>query len=187
MSKVIVIQFITIDGVTEDPDGSDGFAHGGWAFRSGPEAVRGDKFKLGSLLESGSLVLGRRTWQLFSQIWPTRTDEFSTKMNRIRKLVVSKTLESVDAWNNSTLLTGALVDEISARFDDENLIVVGSDSIVQELRRRGLIDEYRLLIFPIVLGEGRRLFSDGPPQPMEVLDVVKSGEALLVRMVRSSN
>jgi dihydrofolate reductase len=186
MSKVIVIQFVTLDGVTQDPDGSEGFAYGGWAFRFGPEAVAGDKFKLGPLLESGTLLLGRRTWQMFSQIWPKRTDDFSTKMNRIAKLVVSNTLERVDAWNNSTLLSGDLIDEVSRRSDRESLIVVGSDSVVQELRRRGLVDEYRLLIFPIVLGDGRRLFPEGTAQTMQVLDVTKSGEAVLVRLSQSA-
>jgi dihydrofolate reductase len=186
MGKVIVIQFITLDGVTQDPDGSEGFAHGGWAFRFGPQAVAGDKFKLGALFESGALLLGRRTWQLFAGLWPSRSDEFSRKMNAIPKLVASHTLERVDAWNNSTLLTGDLIAEVRKRKDREDLIIVGSDSIVQLLREHDLIDEYRLLIFPIVLGGGRRLFPEGArPNPLETLGVEQSGAACLIRLGRS--
>jgi dihydrofolate reductase len=187
VSNVIVIQFVTLDGVTEDPVGSEDFVHGGWAFRYGPKAVAGDKFKLGPLLETGTLLLGRRTWQKFSQIWPTRTDEFSIKMNHIPKLVVSNTLERVDAWNNSALLSGNLIDEVRKRSDQESLIVVGSDSIIQELRRCGLVNEYRLLIFPIVLGEGRRLFPEGEAVAMQLLDVMQSGEAILARLAPVSD
>jgi dihydrofolate reductase len=180
MSKVIVIQFVSLDGVTEDPDGSEGTPGGGWAFRF-PEAVSGDKFKLGPLLETGTLLLGRRTWQRFCQIFPSRTDDFSTKLTRMPKLVVTNSLKSVAEWNNSTLLCGDLIEEVARRGDRETLVVAGSDSIVQELRRRDLVDEYRLLIFPIVVGGGRRLFPDGATATMRALDVVTSGEALLVR------
>jgi dihydrofolate reductase len=184
---IMVIQFITLDGVTQDPDGSEGFEHGGWAFRFGPEAVAGDKFKLGTLLESGALLLGRKTWQLFAGIWPPRSDEFSNKMNAIPKLVASRTLKRVDAWNNSTLLDGNLVDEVRRRRDHEDLIVIGSDSLVHLLREQELIDEYRLLVFPIVLGAGRRLFPEGTsPRPFETLGVEQCGAAALMRLGRMS-
>jgi dihydrofolate reductase len=186
MSNVIVLQFVTLDGVTQDPDGADGFAFGGWAFRFGPGAVAGDKFKLGPLLENGTLLLGRRTWQRWSQLWPSRTDDFSNTLNRIPKLVVSKTLERVDAWNNSTLLSGDLIEEVRRRSDESSLIVCGSNSVVQELRRNGLVDEYRLLIFPIFLGNGRQLFPEGTTEALQVLDVIKSGEAVLVRLSPST-
>jgi dihydrofolate reductase len=185
MGSVIVIQFITLDGVTQDPDGSEGFKHGGWAFRFGPQAVAGDKFKLGALLDSGTLLLGRRTWQLFAGLWPSRTDEFSGKMNAIRKLVASRTLERVDAWNNSTLLAGDVVDEVRRRKSSEDLIVIGSDSLVRLLREYDLIDEYRLQVFPIVLGDGRRLFPEGTDQTsFETLGVEQSGAATLIRLGR---
>ena len=186
MGSVIVIQFVTLDGVSEDPDGSQGFAHGGWAFRFGPQAVAGDKFRLGALLDSGTLLLGRRTWQLFAGIWPSRSDEFSSKMNAISKLVASRTLERVDAWNNSTHLDGDFIDEVRRRKEREDLIVVGSDSLVRLLREHDLIDEYRLLVFPIVLGEGRRLFPEGTsPTPFETLGVEQSGAACLIRLGRA--
>jgi dihydrofolate reductase len=161
MSRVIVIEFVTLDGVVQDPDGRGGSARGGWAFRYGPEAVAGDKFKLGGVLDTGVLLLGRRTWQLFSGIWPGRDDPFSAKMNAIPKLVVSRSLEQVSDWKNSQLLRGDLVDAVSARKQSQDVVVTGSTSVVRTLMRHDLVDEYRLLVFPLTLGEGTRLFEDG--------------------------
>jgi dihydrofolate reductase len=181
MHRIIVIQFTTLDGFTQDPDGAEGSLNGGWAFRLGPQAVAGDKFKLGELMDGGTMLLGRRTWERFTNIWPARNDDFSTKMNRMRKLVVSGSLERVDAWENSELLHGDPVDEVKRRKADRDLIVAGSDSLVQSLIQHDLVDEYRLLIFPIVLGEGRRLFRDGtPPMDLRLVHVEQSGEAVLV-------
>src|SRR3954454_221030 len=104
MSQLIVIEFVTLDGVMEDPDGSGGSEWGGWAFRHGPEAVAGDKFGLGEVLDTGAMLLGRVTWELFARIWPSRDDEFSRKMNAIPKLVVSRSLDHAEGWSNSTLL-----------------------------------------------------------------------------------
>jgi dihydrofolate reductase len=186
--RVRVIQFITLDGFTQDPDGAEGTRHGGWAFRFGPQAVAGDKFKLGGLMDTGTLLLGRRTWQKFTGIWPTRSDDFSTKMNRMRKLVASESLERVDAWENSELLHGDPVDEVKKRKGEQDLIVVGSDSLVQRLIQHDLVDEYRLLIFPIVLGEGQRLFRDGiPPINLRLVKVEQSGEAVLVTYHRDAS
>lgn len=185
MGKAIVIQFITLDGVTEDPDGSQGFAHGGWAFRFGPQAVAGDKFKLGALLDRGTLLVGSRTWQLFSKLWPARSDPFSAKMNAIPKVVASHTLANVDAWSNSRLISGDLIDDVRRRKKRGDLIVIGSDSIIVQLREHDLIDEYRLLIFPLVLGTGRRLFPKGAaPAAFQTLSVEQSGEACLIRLAR---
>ena len=114
MNRVIVIQFITLDGVIEDPDGSGGSPDGGWAFRFGPEAVAGDKFKLGSRLDTGALLFGRETWQLFAKLWPGRSDKFSTQMNTAPKWVASRTLADVSAWNNSRLIEGELTERGSA-------------------------------------------------------------------------
>jgi dihydrofolate reductase len=181
MHRVIVIQFITLDGFTQDPDAAEGTRHGGWAFRYGPAAVAGDKFKMGELLDTSALLLGRRTWERFTEIWPSRSDDFSTKLNRMRKLVASESLKRVDAWANSELLQGDVIDEVKKRKADQDLIVAGSDSLVQKLMQHDLIDEYRLLIFPIVLGEGRRLFRDGiAPITLRLVKVEPSGEAVLV-------
>jgi dihydrofolate reductase len=103
MSSVIVIEFVSLDGVTQDPDGSGGSVWGGWAFRYGPEAVAGDKFGLGEVLDTGALLLGRRTWQLFAKIWPGRDDPFSRKMNAMPKRVASRSLKDTAEWRNSTV------------------------------------------------------------------------------------
>jgi dihydrofolate reductase len=187
MHSVIAVEFVTIDGVTEDPDGTQGFTHGGWAFRYGPEAVKGDKFRLGAMLQSGALLFGRVTWQHFSKLFPPRTDPFSARMNAIRKLVASRSLDSVDAWTNSVLLRGDLVDAVRRCKRDQDVIVIGSDSIVQTLMHQDLVDEYRLLMFPVVLGEGKRLFRDVPALIRMRLEEVESvGEAALMRYQRLS-
>src|ERR1017187_3791586 len=106
MSRVIVIEFVSLDGVMHDPDGREGSRQGGWAFRYGPGAVAGDKFGLGDVLDTGTMLLGRRTWQLFAKIWPGRDDEFSAKMNAMPKLVISRSLQQAGGWQNSAVLPG---------------------------------------------------------------------------------
>jgi dihydrofolate reductase len=186
MSSVIVIEFVSLDGIMQDPDGAEGFERGGWAFRYGPAAVAGDKFKLGEVLETGALLLGRATWQRFAQIWPTQTDDFSQKMNRIPKLVASHTLERVDEWSNSSLLRGDLVDEVARRKRSQDLIIAGSASLVHTLMEHDLIDEYRLLVFPIVLGAGSRLFRDqNAPIELQLIAAEPVGAAVLLQYHRA--
>src|SRR3954453_10823596 len=151
--SVIVTEFVTLDGVVDDPDGSGGTATGGWAFRHGPEAVAGDKFRLGTLLETGTLLLGRTTWELFAKLWPGRTGEFPDRLNAARKLVASRTLTDVTAWRNSALLKGDLVEAVQR--EERDVIVIGSIGIAQTLARHSLVDEYRLLVFPSLAGQGR--------------------------------
>src|SRR5215813_5459245 len=110
--SVVVIEFITLDGIVTDPDGSGGTPAGGWAFRHGPEAVAGDKFRLGSVLDEGVLLLGRKTWELFSRIWPGRDDPFSARMNAVPKLVATRTLTSASAWANSQAVDGDIIDAV---------------------------------------------------------------------------
>lgn len=178
MTNLIVIEFVTLDGVVEDPDGSGATPGGGWAFRHGPEAVAGDKFQLGPLLDTGVLLLGRTTWELFAKLWPGRTDEFSAKMNAIPKLVASRTLTSVDGWQNSSLVEGDVVTAV--READRDVIVTGSISVVHTLARHGLVDEYRLMVFPTVLGTGRRLFADTTAD-LRLSSVERKGDAALLR------
>jgi dihydrofolate reductase len=179
MPDLIVIEFTTLDGVVEDPDGSGATPHGGWAFRHGPEAVAGDKFGLGPLLDTGVMLLGRATWELFAKLWPGRTDEFSTKMNAIPKLVASRTLSSADAWQNSTLIEDDLITTVRRRKEDQDIIVTGSLSLVHTLAQHDLIDEYRLMIFPTVLGAGRRLFES--PADLRLTSVEQKGSGALLR------
>jgi dihydrofolate reductase len=164
MSRVIVVTFVSLDGVMGDPDGREGSAQGGWAFRYGPEAVAGDKFRLGEVLDTGALLLGRRTWQLFAKIWPDRDDPFSAKLNAMPKLVVSRSLERADEWQNSTVLPGDLVTEVRERKQAQDIVVIGSASVVGTLMASDLVDEYRLLVFPLILGAGTRLFPEGTGQ-----------------------
>jgi dihydrofolate reductase len=144
--SVIVIEFITLDGIVTDPDGSGGTPAGGWAFRHSPEAVAGDKFRLGSVLDEGVLLLGRKTWELFSRIWPGRDDPFSARMNAVPKLVATRTLTGTSAWANSQAVDGDIIDAVKRQRRD--VIITGSLSIVHTLMANDLIDEYRLLTFP---------------------------------------
>jgi dihydrofolate reductase len=183
--SVIVIQFITLDGIVSDPDGSAGTPSGGWAFRHGPQTVAGDKFRLGSVLDDGVMLLGRRTWQLFSRLWPRRDDPFATRMNAVPKLVVSRTLTDASAWANSRIIDGDLVDAV--KDERRDVIITGSVSIAHTLIARDLVDEYRLLTFPTVLGGGQRLFPAGtPPAYLETVSAEPAGAAVLTRYARAA-
>ena len=179
--SVMVIEFLTLDGVMRDPDGAEGTEQGGWMFRFGPGPVEGDKFRLGPLFDTATLLLGRRTWEHFAGFWPTRSDDFSNKMNAMRKLVVSRSLANADSWNNSSLLAGDLVDEVTRRKATEDIVVTGSASVVRTLMAHGLIDEYRLIVFPVLLGQGTRLFDEAPPATFDLVSVESAGPA--VRLV----
>jgi dihydrofolate reductase len=188
MSKVIVIHFATLDGVIEDPDGREGSPRGGWAFRYGPEPVAGDKFDLGEVFNTGVMLLGRRTWELFARFWPGRDDAFSAKMNAIPKLVVSHSLQDATAWQNSTVLDGDLATEVDKRKQEQDIVITGSVSIVRALMARDLIDQYRLVVFPLVLGEGTRLFPDGTaPVNLALVSAQTRGPAVRLIYDRSDN
>ncbi len=181
MGHVIVIEFITLDGIIQDPDGSERTPKGGWAFRYGPAAVAGDKFKLGEVLDNGALLLGRSTFQMFSRIWPGRSDEFSSKMNAIRKYVVSRSLDRVEQqWNNSALIEADLIDAVQHLRADRDVVVAGSISVAHALMQADMVDEYRLLVFPIVLGEGARLFEPGKCAELELVNIDRAGAAALL-------
>jgi dihydrofolate reductase len=188
MSRVIVIEFMTLDGVIHDPDGSDGSAQGGWAFRYGPEAVAGDKFRLGEVLDTGTLLLGRRTWELFAKIWPGRDDPFSAKMNAMPKLVVSRSRENAAEWQNSTVLQGDLVAEVNKRKRAQDIVVTGSVSVIRTLMAHDLVDEYRFVVFPLVLGEGTRVFPDGTaPVNLALVSAQTAGPAVRLIYTRSAD
>jgi dihydrofolate reductase len=186
MNRVIVIEFITLDGVTEDPDGSDGTPAGGWAFRFGPEAVAGDKFRLGPILDTCAILVGRRTWQLFAKIWPGRSDDFSSKLNAAPKLVASRTLTDVSAWNNSSLIQGELSDQVRRLRTEQDIVLIGSLGVAHELMHADLVDEYRLLVFPIVLGTGRRLFTNPLTSDLRLTSAAENGAAALLTYERAA-
>jgi dihydrofolate reductase len=184
MGKVIVIEFVTLDGVVEDPDGEDGTPGGGWAFRFGPEAVAGNKFKIGPIFDTGVLLLGRRTWEKFSGIWPNRTDDFALAMNRMQKLVVSNTSPRLDAWRNSSLLEGDLLEGVARVAQDRDVVVAGSTSVVHALVAADAVDEYRLLVFPTALGAGEKLFVT--PVELRLTSNEASGAAVLLGYARNA-
>jgi dihydrofolate reductase len=160
---VVVTEFVSLDGVMEDPGGAEGYEHGGWTFKF-DRGADGDKFKMDELLAADAQLLGRRTYEGFARAWPSIEDEagFADKMNSMPKFVVSKTLKFAD-WTNSTVLDGDLVTDVGGlkeRFAG-NILVAGSRQLVQGLLRHDLVDELRLMVFPVTLGSGKRLFEDG--------------------------
>jgi dihydrofolate reductase len=162
MGRIVVTEFISVDGVVEDPGGSEDFKHGGWAFEF-KRGEEGDKFKLDETMESEALLLGRVTYEGFANSWPSRKDDagFADKFNSMPKYVVSSTLENPE-WNNSTVLKGELAEEVSKlkQEQDGDIVVHGSAQLVQALLENDLVDELRLMVFPVVLGSGKRLFGD---------------------------
>lgn len=177
MGRLIVIQFITLDGVVEDPDGSDQTPFGGWAMRHGPQGVAGGKFRLGSILERGTLVFGRRTWEHFSTLWPHRDDPFSQSMNAAEKAVVTHREVDPATWSNSRAVDLPLADWVREHVGTADLVVIGSHSVVDELAESDLVDEYRLLTFPTAVGSGRRLFTHS--RKMELVNAEQVGPAVL--------
>jgi dihydrofolate reductase len=187
MRKLVVSEFITVDGVIEDPGGAEGAERGGWAFRfdRGPE---GDAFKLDELKQAGTLLLGRRTYEGFAAAWPSRTDDvgFAEKMNSIEKAVVSGALERLE-WSNSRLLEGDLGEAVAGlkREAGGEILVNGSARLVRALEQQGLIDEYRLMVFPVVLGAGERLFAEeGTQRPLRLSGARQAGQCLIVTYER---
>jgi dihydrofolate reductase len=160
MGKLIVVQFITIDGVVEDPDGSDGTPFGGWAMRFGPEGIAGDKFRLGDVMSSGTLLFGRRTWDHFATLWPTRDSAFARAMNAADKAVATHRPVDPSTWANSSAIDGSLDDWARRTRAARDVAVIGSGSVVRDLAASDLVDEYRLIAFPLTVGAGRRLFPD---------------------------
>jgi dihydrofolate reductase len=167
MGKLVVFTSVTLDGVMQAPGRPDedtrgGFPYGGWGLGYNDEVMGG--FLAENMGRPGSLVLGRRTYEDLYGYWPAQTDNpFTEVLNRTRKYVASATLAEPLGWSNSTLLAGDAADAVAAlkREPDEDLMVIGSGELVQALRRRDLVDEYVLLLHPLVLGTGRRLFPDG--------------------------
>jgi dihydrofolate reductase len=182
MGKIVATEFISLDGVVEDPGGSEDFEHGGWTFEidRGPD---GDRFKLGELEESDAQLLGRITYEGFAKAWPSMEDEagFATKMNTMPKYVVSSTLTSAD-WTNSTILAGDFATEIKQLKQgfDGTILVAGSIALVQGLIDHDLLDELRLMVFPVVLGSGRRLFGPSAKKPLQLTDAKTVGAGIQV-------
>jgi dihydrofolate reductase len=159
MGKLVVTEFVSLDGVMEAPGGED-FKYPGWSFQF-DRGEDGNQFKLDETLETEVLLLGRRTYEGFAGAWPSREGEFADKFNTMPKYVVSSTLENPE-WNNTSVLKGDVVDEVSKLKDrtDGVVQVPGSQRLVQELIEHDLVDELHLMVFPVVLGTGKRVFGE---------------------------
>jgi dihydrofolate reductase len=183
VGRIVVTEFVSLDGVVEDPGGAEDFKYGGWSF----EIDRGDegnKFKLDETMSSDALLLGRVTYEGFAAAWPSREGEFADKFNTMPKYVVSSTLEN-PGWSNSTVLSGDVGDEVAKvkQQQDGDIVVHGSARLVQTLLEHDLVDELRLMVYPVVLGSGKRLFGEtSDKKPLRLVDskIVGDGVAILV-------
>jgi dihydrofolate reductase len=183
VGKIVVTEFVSLDGVMEDPGGAENFKHGGWSFEIA-RGEEGDKFKLDEAFASEALLLGRVTYEGFAEAWPSREGEFADKFNNMPKYVVSSTLDTPE-WNNSTVLKGDVADEVRKlkQEQDGDIVVHGSARLVQTLVEHDLVDEFRLMVYPVVLGSGKRLFGDtSDKKPLRLVDskVVGDGVAILI-------
>jgi dihydrofolate reductase len=183
VGRIVVTEFVSLDGVMEDPGGAENFKNGGWSFEIS-RGEEGDKFKLDEAFSSEALLLGRVTYQGFAEAWPSREGEFADKFNSMPKYVVSSSLEKPE-WNNSKVLKGDVAEEVGKlkQEQDGDIVVHGSAQLVQTLVEHDLVDEFRLMVYPVVLGSGKRLFGDtSDKKPLRLVDskVVGDGVAILI-------
>ena len=181
MGRIVVTEFVSLDGVMEAPGGGETFKHAGWTFDIS-RGAEGDKFKLDETLSSAALLLGRVTYEGFAAAWPSRKNEFADKFNSMPKYVVSSTLERA-SWNNSAVLRGNVVEEVSKLRQrlDGDIVVHGSARLVQTLVEHDLVDELRLMVFPIILGTGKRLFGDaGDKKRLRLTDAKTVGDGVVI-------
>jgi len=190
MGKLVVTEFISLDGIIEDPGGSEGSEHGGWSFRH--PAPDGEQFKGDELRDSDVQLLGRVTYEGFAAAWPAMeeaTGDYGKKMNAMPKVVVSTTLTE-PTWNNTTIISGNVADEVArlkAQYDGD-ILVQGSATLVQTLAEHGLVDEYRLMVHPVVLGTGKRLFSGSAAgTDLQLVDSRKVGPDVLLLVYRPAS
>src|SRR5690348_11045246 len=182
MAKLIVTEFVSLDGVMEDPGGAEDFKYGGWTFEI--DRGEGDKFKLDETMETDALLLGRKTYEGFAAAWPSREGEFADLFNTMPKYVVSTTLERAD-WNNTTILRS--LDDVAKTKDELGgvMLVAGSAQLVQGLLERDLVDELRLMVFPVVLGTGKRLWGEtSDKKTFTLADTKTVGEGVAILTFR---
>jgi dihydrofolate reductase len=184
MGKIVATEFISLDGVIEDPGGSEDYVHGAWTFEF-DRGDEGNKFKLDELEEAEAQLLGRVTYEGFADAWPEREGDpnmggFAKKMNTMPKYVYSTTLGSA-GWQNTTVLSGDFVEDIRRVKDEVDgvILVAGSAALVQGLIANDLLDELRLMVFPVTLGGGKRLFADdGRKVPLALSDARTVGAGI---------
>jgi dihydrofolate reductase len=177
--RIVVTEFVTLDGVMEDPGGAEGTPFGGWAFAF-DRGDAGDRFKLDELLAADAQLLGRKTYDGFAAAWPSMQDEqgFADTMNSMPKYVVSSTLTE-PAWANTRVIGLEDIEDLEG-----TILVAGSNQLVQTLFEHGLVDELRLVLYPTVLGQGKRLF--GAPADFELVSAEPSAQVVLLHYRRRS-
>jgi len=177
LRKIIVSEFVTLDGVIQAPGGADedtegGFTHGGWAWSNWHDDIGAHFDEV--MGESDAVLLGRKTWEIHGGAFEPMADDDpnSAGLNTIQKYVVSTTLTSADAWRNSTLISSNVVEEVRALKDQpgKNILIDGSSVLVHTLARHDLIDEFHLLVFPVMLGSGKKVFPDGVRLNLRLID-----------------
>src|ERR687897_2997108 len=181
MGRIVITEFMSLDGVVEDPGGAEDYEHGGWSFEFS-RGEEGDKFKLDETLGTEALLLGRVTYEGFADAWPSREGEFADKFNGMPKYVVSTTLKDPE-WNNSTVIDGDVAESVAElkRDVDGDILVNGSVQLVQTLMEHDLVDEYRLMVFPTILGAGKRLFGETrDAAALRLVDAKPAGETLII-------
>ncbi len=187
MADLIVTEFVSLDGVMEAPGGEPGYPHSGWVFDfMGPEQ---QQFKLAETLAAGSQLLGRVTYEGFAGAWPEREGEFADKMNSMPKYVVTSTLDELK-WNNSTALKGDVATEVAKlkESEDDPILVAGSRTLVHSLIENGLVDELRLMVFPLILGSGIRVFPESPNKTtLQLSDTQTFPSGVLVNTYRPAS
>src|SRR5215203_2960059 len=179
MGTIVISENVSLDGVIQDPAGDEGFRVGGWVglIKDSPQL---NKLALDEALGAEAVLLGRRSYEWFAARWPSRSGVLADRLNSMPKYVVSSTLED-PAWNNSTVLEGEVVAEVSKLKDalDGEIVVPASHQLGRTLIEHQLVDELRLVVFPVALGAGERLFGeDGPKTPMRLLEARTIGEGL---------
>ena len=181
MARIVVTEFVSLDGVMEAPGGGEDYRHAGWTFEIS-RGDEGDQFKLDETMGTEALLLGRVTYEGFAKAWPTREGEFADKFNSMPKYVVSSTLKDPD-WTNTTVLDGDVAEEVAKLKDelDGDVVVHGSAQLVQTLVEHDLVDELRLMVFPVVLGSGKRLFGETTDKkPMRHVDSKVVGDGVMI-------
>jgi dihydrofolate reductase len=181
MGRIVVTEFVSLDGVMEDPGGSENFKYGGWTFEI-PRGDEGDQFKLDETLQSEALLLGRVTYEGFAAAWPSREGDFADKFNEMPKYVVSSTLTD-PSWNNTTVLSGDVPAEVEnlKQQHDGDIVVHGSAQLAQTLLEHDLVDALHLMVFPVLLGSGKRLFGERSDKKRLQLQSSRTvGEGVLV-------
>ena len=181
MGKIVVTEFVSLDGVMEDPGGAEGYEHGGWTFEIN-RGEEGDKFKLDETNDSDALLLGRKTYEGFAAAWPTREGDFADKFNSMPKYVVSSTLTDPE-WTNTTVLGDDLPAEVAKLKEqhDGDIVVHGSAQLAQTLLEQDFVDELRLMVFPVVLGNGKRLFGEtSGKKPLKLQSSREVGDGVVI-------